>query len=328
MAHIPTPLHRLDRISDNWGSEIWIKRDDMTGSGLSGNKVRKLEYLVANAISQGADTLITCGGVQSNHSRATALAAAQQGLSCYLLLRGTPPKILDGNLLIDRLTGAEIEYISEECYNTNIDWELDRIAQEIKATGKVPYVIPEGGSNAIGAMGYVQAAREAQDQCERMGFQPRVIVCATGSGATHAGLWVGSQINGWDVQIISITVGYDAEKAKRLIEGLVDSLWKHLGPSRFPGNDKALSYKPNDIVVLDDYRGIGYALADDLVFEVIAEMAQLEGILLDPVYTGKAARGTKLELAAGHLTGPVLFWHTGGVFGLFPFREDIDSFFK
>jgi len=313
-------LHRLDRLSELWGGEIWIKRDDLTGSGLSGNKVRKLEYLLADALTRGADTVITCGGVQSNHCRATALAAVQSRLKCSLLLRGTPPPELEGNLFLDRLAGAEIRFLSEDRYYNHLDEELQQTIEAIKSRGGIPYIIPEGGSNHIGAQGYVQAAAELRGQCDQLGLQPKRIICATGSGGTHAGLWFGVKSLNWDVEVWSVSVSYKREETASLIRNIILNM---ITNAKVP-----LTCSLEDIIVLDGYRGLGYAKADEREFKVIIEMARKEGIILDPVYTGKAARAIKEETQAGRMPGTTIFCHTGGVFGLFPFRRGLEAELK
>jgi len=317
LAHTPTPIHRLNRISERWNGEIWIKRDDMTGAGLAGNKVRKLEYLLADAQAGKADTVITCGGVQSNHCRATALACAGLGLHCELLLRGDPPSEIEGNLLLDHLSGAGLHFIPGERYYDNLSGELARLATEVKARGGSPYIIPEGGSNAVGAWGYVEALRETRRQCRGLGLDPVRIVCATGSGGTHAGLLVGARLEGWDVEVVSITVSYDHDETVLRILEIADSMI-----DRYRLNIRVVR---GDIHVIDDYIGDGYAKAGRDVLDVIAEMASCEGVVVDPVYTGKAALGIRGELAKDGMEGATLFWHTGGIYGLFAFR---DAFFE
>ena len=333
LAHIPTPLHRLDRLSDSWGGDIWIKRDDLTGSGLSGNKVRKLEYLLSDAVLSGADTIITCGGAQSNHCRATALASARLGFRCLLLLRiqsSSSPTLcpsgesrnpsLDGNILLDRLAGAEIHYIAEEEYSNNLQERLADLASMVVQQGGNPYIVTEGGSDPVGAWGYVEAAEEAMQQCHRDGIIPKRIICATGSGGTHAGLWIGTHLYGWNVEVISVSVCYDAQETALRIGNVINGMIDRYGLN--------IRFSVNDITVWDGYRGPGYAKAGRDELEVIAETARTEGILVDPVYTGKAVRGMKLELGKGNLDGTTLFWHTGGVFGLFPFRKEFEEILR
>lgn len=291
----------------------------MTGSGLSGNKVRKLEYLIADARRLGADTLITCGGVQSNHCRATSIAAARVGMGCRLLLRGNKPADSDGNLLLDRLVGAIPDFVSEEKYITDSENELDRIASEVLSEGGKPYIIPEGGSNYIGAWGYVDASKEAFDQCNEMDFQPDRIICATGSGGTHAGLLVGARMLNWQVEITSIAVCYSKDETIRRVFSIVNDM--------IDMYDLDFKIDPGEINVIDGYIGPGYAQANPEIYKVIVEVARHEGVLVDPVYTGKAAWAIREEIAAGSVTGKTIFWHTGGVFGIFPFRRELqDSF--
>ncbi len=317
IAHAPTPLYRLDRLSDRWGGDIWIKRDDLTGSGMTGNKVRKLEYLIAEAEALGADTLITCGGVQSNHCRATALVAARFGYKCILLLRGDRPAEIDGNLLLDRLAGAEVRFATESDYFTHLPELLAEVADDVKRRGGKPYLIAEGGSDPVGAWGYVEALREVKCQCDAEGIKPCRIVHATGSGGTHAGLYVGTRLEGWDVEIVSAAICYDrfvtARRIAVIVEGMIEL------------HNLQLAFNPEQLSVLDGYIGEGYARAGSEVFDLIQEMASVEGILCDPVYTGKAALCVREETRAGRFDGMTLFWHTGGVFGLFPFRKGLEQ---
>lgn len=282
---------------------------------MTGNKVRKLEYLIADAESLGADVLITCGGVQSNHCRATALAAARLGYKCILLLRGEKPPELDGNLLLNRLAGAEVRFASEDNYYALLPELLDRLADEVRVGGRKPYIIPEGGSDPVGAWGYVEALRELRGQCREKGIEPRRIVFATGSGGTHAGLYSGAQPEEWDVEIVSVAICYDRAETARRIAAIVVGMNARHGFN--------LSTDPARLSVLDAYIGPGYAKAGREVFEVIAEVGAAEGLLVDPVYTGKAALAVKSETLAGRFEGTTVFWHTGGVFGLFPFRTGL-----
>jgi D-cysteine desulfhydrase len=317
LAHSPTPFYRLEKLSDRWGGEIWIKRDDLTGSGMTGNKVRKLEQLIADADSQGADTLITCGGVQSNHCRATSLAAARLGYKCILLLRGEKPGELDGNLLLDRLAGAEVVFASKEEYSAHLLELLGKISSEVRARGGKPYVIAEGGSDPVGAWAYVEALRELKSQCEEAGVKPDRIVFATGSGGTHAGLEAGVQLEDWDVDVVSAAICYTHAETTRRVGAIVDGMNHRYGLH--------LDTAADNLHALDQYIGPGYAKAHRPIFETIAEVARTEGVLVDPVYTGKAAWAIKSESFAGRLPGVTVFWHTGGIFGLFPFRAGLSE---
>jgi len=320
LALAPTPVHRLTRLSSLWGGDFWVKRDDLTGTELSGSKVRKLEYLVADALASNADTLITCGGVQSNHSRATAAVAARLGLRCRLLLRGTEPSAWEGNYLLDRLFGAETVFLSAADYYDNLDARLEDQADAVRKAGGRPYAITEGGSNALGAMGMVAGLRELKTQCDAEGIRPDRIVAAAGSGGTHAGLFVGTKLTNWPVEIVSAAVSYDRNETIHRIAGVVRDM-----QIRF---DLGFDFDESEIVVNDRYLGPGYALSDPEEWVVIKEVARAEGIALDPVYTGKALWLIHEETTAGRMPGTTLYWHTGGVFGLFPFANELVGAFK
>lgn len=302
LARLPTPVHPLPRLSAAVGAELWVKRDDLTGLGLSGNKVRKLELLLAEALARGATTVLTTGGIQSNHCRATAVAARQLGLRPVLLLRGEPPVAPDGNLLLDQLLGAELRWCDAAAYRDRRDDLLQELAAEAAARGEVPYVIPEGGSNGLGAVGYALAAAELAAQ-EPRGFD--VIAVAVGSGGTLAGLAAGPSPG----PVRGFAVCDDRDTFTRRAAAIADD-GARLGLSRLPAPGAAWD-------VLDAYRGEAYGVASPEVWDTIARVARLEGLLLDPVYTGKAMHGLLCELAAGRAGRRALFWHTGGVYGLF-----------
>ncbi|MBM3325965.1 MAG: D-cysteine desulfhydrase family protein [Calditrichaeota bacterium] len=313
MAHTPTPLERLSRLSRLCGGDIWVKRDDLTGLGLSGNKVRKLEVLFAEAVEKGADTVITCGGAQSNHCRATAVAAARLAMKCILVLRQSETRVPDGNLFIDKLVGADIVYITGQDYKLHLNECLTAQAEQARAAGRVPYIIPEGGSNPLGALGMLECMLELQKQCAKLKLFPRRIVAASGSGGTHAGLYVAARLLNWDIDVVSIAVCYDGKETRRRIAEIVQGMIELRNMNFTLGED--------DILVIDRYLGAGYAQAGAVEFEIIKETAQNEGLLLDPVYTGKAMHGIKAETLAGRMPGATIFYHSGGVFGLFPFKE-------
>jgi len=313
LARIPTPVHLLPRISSEAGAEIFIKRDDLTGSALSGNKVRKLEYLMSEALDSGADTVLTCGGIQSNHARATAVAAAQLGLSSHLFLRGDPPDHAEGNVLLDLLVGAEITYVTPEEYR-EIDGRMAAVAAE---SSPAAYVIPEGGSNATGALGYARAVREIIAAEAEFGLSFDAVVHACGSAGTLAGLVLGKKAYGLRGRVAGVNVCDDeaffVDKVGRILDEAV---------SRFA---PALEFGPDDVEVLDGYVGPGYAQSVPEDLALIRRVAREEGIFLDPVYTGKAFRGMLEEMRGGRLADArrVLFIHTGGIYGLFPRGEDL-----
>lgn len=310
LANLPTPLQRLERISAELGADVWVKRDDLTGAALSGNKVRKLEFLLGEAEREGADTLVTCGAVTSNHCRATAVAAAQRGLASHLVLRGVQPGVPDGNLLLDRLVGADTTFITQAQWSER-DALMAAVADRLRAAGRAPYVIPEGGSNAVGARGYVEGTRELAAQAAERGLDMRRVVHAVGSGGTTAGLAAGFAKRP-DVDVIGVSVCDDRAYFDAVIARILAEL---LQPE-----DAAPKWR-----ILEGYKGTGYAQAtkDELAF--YAHVARTEGLILDPVYTGKAFRALYEETQAGRMggDGATVFLHTGGIFGLFSFAEQL-----
>jgi D-cysteine desulfhydrase len=307
LARLPTPLERLDRLSASLGIDLWVKRDDLTGLGLSGNKVRKLEFLIARAVAEGADTVVTTGGIQSNHARATAVACRRLGLRPVLLLRGSPPAEPDANLLLDQLLGAELHWCTPEAYRTGRNERMAELAAQIRAGGGRPYVIPEGGSNGLGALGYVEAAREVA----ALGLEPfDGVVCAVGSGETVAGLALGAEATGPALgKVYGVAVCDDRAIFVARIEAIAAEAASHGAPPLGPVGQRW------DVV--EGYQGPAYAVATPAIWATIAEVARTEGLLLDPVYTGKAMHALATEARAGRWRGRWLFWHTGGAFGLF-----------
>lgn len=302
LAQRPTPLHRLDRLSADLGLDLWVKRDDLTGFGLSGNKVRKLEFLLAEARSQGADTVITCGGLQSNHARATAVAARQLGLAPVLLLRGERPEVPDSNLLLDHLLGAEVHTCTPDDYRHRRTERMEALAEQVRARGGVPYVVPEGGSNGLGAMGFVRAAHEVAWQAPD-GFDH--VVVAVGSGGTLAGLALGPRLG----HVHGVAVCDDRPYFVDAVERIAAEARSH-GAGALPPAGTSWD-------VVEGYQGPAYAVATPAIWASVQRAARQEGLLLDPVYTGKAFHMLCCEAEAGRLSGRVLFWHTGGAFGLF-----------
>lgn len=312
-AVLPTPIQYLPKISEAFGGpDIYIKRDDLTGIGLTGNKIRKLDFLFAEAKEQNADIVITCGGAQSNHARATAIAAAKAGLECHLVLRTINSKSLDGNLFLDRLVDAEIAFISEAEYD-EVDAIMADIAKDYARQGKNAYVIPEGGSNALGACGYIAAIEEIKAQLVEQGVGIDSIFLAIGSGGTHAGMLLGAKIHKVKWNIIGANICDDAPYFVRQISGII-SAWKKKYASA------GLRVEKNEIQIIDGYVGKGYGLSSSEELETVKQVARLEGILLDPVYTGKVMYCLKDQIRQGRIDkkSKVLFLHTGGIFGLFP----------
>ncbi len=323
LARLPTPLRPLDRISEKFGGpRIWLKCDDLTGSALSGNKLRKLEFVVAEALANHADTLITCGGLQSNHCRATALVGAQLDLKVHLILRGDPKvREWDGNLLLDHLAGAEVsvykphEYVSRQS-DLFAYWE-----NHYRERGRRSHLIPTGASDAIGLWGYIRASFELADDFKSNNIDPAWVVCATGSGGTQAGLSLGFAMQGGSTRVLGVAVcdseKYFFDKAYADIEH-----WEEKYPSSV---DDLTKIRENlSINTNDKYIGPGYAQGYPEVYKTIKLLAETEGVVLDPVYTGKAFHGLISEIRSGALSNSkdIVFVHTGGTFGLFPYRQE------
>lgn len=311
----PTPLHLLRRLSSHVGDiPIWCKRDDLTRLALGGNKLRKLEFLLRDALDHGADTVITTGAAQSNHARLTAAAAASLGLKTVLVLRGPEVGQWQGNLLLDRLVGAEVRFSSWESWENGAA-VLEEVAAELRREGRQPYIIPMGGSNALGVLGYVLGAREIAAQAEAMGVSLRAVVCATSSCGTQAGLLLGKALYNLPFDVIGISVGEPAEKLAATVSRLVAEAAAFL----------EIEPPVSQVTVLDGFAGPGYGQVDALTVATIRKVASLEGILLDPVYTGKAMAGLLDLVRRG--TWPkgeaVAFLHTGGVPALFAYWETL-----
>jgi D-cysteine desulfhydrase len=317
LSHSPTPIKRLHRLSEKLGVEIWIKRDDFTGVLTTGNKVRKLEFLAAQAKHAGADTLITCGGIQSNHARATASVAAGLGMKSHLILRGEKPQNAEGNLLLDRILGADVTFVTPEEYQQR-ETIFARIEEEIKDQGRTPYSIPEGGSNATGAWGYIRAVEELRTQEKTLGLTFDSVVHAVGSGGTSAGFIAGKKMFGLGAHIYGVNVCDDREYFTKKILGIGQELQEQY---RLP------EITAEEINIVDGFVGRGYALNTPEELAQIVALARLEGVLLDPVYTGKAFIGMCQTLAQdkGFFGHRILFIHTGGLFGVFSKSEEFNQ---
>lgn len=318
LARLPTPIQPLNRLSKEYGIDLYLKRDDQTGILTSGNKVRKLEFLVREALDRGCDTLVTCGALQSNHARATAAVAARLGLQCLLVLRGNPQEVFHANLLLDRLLGADIFYVTPEEYK-KIDQVYASIDQKLRKGGRTPYFIPEGGSNALGAFGYVAAAEELYHQLKAQGIQIGSVVCAVGSGGTYAGLLMGAKLLGLSLQVYGINVGDTAEYFQERIWSIVqEAIRRYSLP---------ITVEKKEVRMIEGYVGLGYGQSRVQELEFIRDVARKEGIVLDPVYTGKAMYGLLDQIKKDRklFGGPVLFFHTGGVFSLFGLSKDLSA---
>lgn len=310
IGHLPTPIEPMPRLTAELGGpELWVKRDDQTGLATGGNKTRKLEFLVADALAQNCDTLITCGAAQSNHARQTAAAAAKFGLERVLVLRGEEPSRTQGNLLLDRLLGAEVVWAGD----LPLEERMAQVADELREADRYPYIVPYGGSNVVGASGYAAAMVELLTQSEAHGVDFDHIVLASSSGGTQAGLMVGARAMGYAGRILGISVDLEASDLQHTLADLATATSEYLGQD--------FRFAPEDFAVNDDYVGGGYAVIGELERRAIRAVARAEGLLLDPVYTGRAFGGL-LDLIRGGAFGSdkntcVLFWHTGGTAGLF-----------
>ena len=320
LAHTPTPLQYLERASEKWGRghRLWVKRDDLTGCTLSGNKVRKLEFITAYAIDNGYDTLITCGGLQSNHCRATAFAGAQLGLSVHLLLRGEEPTDPDGNLFLDHLAGARVNCYPVKQYVRDIDALFTQWQAHYAAQGRKALIVPTGGSDGIGVWGYIAACEELAEDFHHAGIEQAHIVTASGSGGTQTGLILGAALHHLPATVWGVNVCDDETYFRNKIASDAAD-WR----LRYP-DLPAVEINPR---ILDGYVGKGYGIAGPPVFELIAQLSRLEGLVLDPVYTGKAFAGMLAEIAGGRFDDcrDIVFIHTGGIFGLFPQRAGLDG---
>ena len=304
-AHLPTPIEKLPRLSDHLaGPRILIKRDDQTGLAFGGNKTRKLEFLVAEARDQGAQTLISGGALQSNHCRQTAAAAARFGLDCILVLSGEMPEHASANLILDQLFGAEIVTVADRAYR---DRTLQETFDKAVAAGRKPYLVPYGGSSPTGALGYAFAVEEFMQQ----NIHADWFVFGTSSGGTHAGLVLGQRVFGYQGKVLGISIDESEEWLQTHVSKIASDASEKLG--------QRIEFIPADVLATANYCGAGYGVLTDAEREAVNLFAKYEGLLLDPVYTGRAAAGMIDLIREGFFKKDetVLFWHTGGQPALF-----------
>lgn len=316
-----TPLEPLPRLSEALGGpEVWIKRDDLLGLAAGGNKTRKLEFLVADALAQGADTLVTVGAPQSNHCRLTLAAAAKEGLKCRLVLEQRVPGSYDpngsGNNFLYNLIGAETIVVVTA--GDDLDAALQKVAGEVEALGRKAYVIPGGGSNALGALGYVACAHEIAAQSFEQGVSFERIVVASGSCGTHSGLLVGARSVHFDAPIVGINVRRPRAEQEANVLKLARETAALLGID---------APEAKDVAARDEWVGPGYSLPSEEMIEAVRMLARLEGVLLDPVYSGKAMAGLIAMARSGELKRGerVLFLHTGGSPALYAYQGVLQS---
>ena len=321
LGHLPTPLEPMDRLSELLGGpRLWVKRDDCTGLSSGGNKTRKLEYLIADAQQRGADTIITQGATQSNHARQTTAAAAKFGMACHILLENRtgsndPSYTLNGNVLLDQLHGASV---SMRGGGTDMNAEMEALAEKLLQDGKRPYIIPGGGSNPIGALGYVNCARELSEQAASTGLTIDALVHATGSAGTQAGLVTGLAAIQSDIHLLGIGVRAPQEKQEQMVFDLAQRTADYL--------DTGLNIQRSDVRANCDYVGPGYGLPTDGMIAAVKLLAQTEVLLFDPVYSGKVLDGLIDQIRNGYFDGMdnVVFLHTGGSAALFGYPDTFD----
>ena len=315
LACTPTPLVKLERLSRRLGVELWVKRDDLTGLLETGNKIRKLEFLVGEALAQGADTLITCGTPESSCCRAVAAVSARLGLRAVLAVKGARPDVYDGNLLLGKLLGAEIRYCSDDEWD-RIDEVLSDIQAAVRARGGCPYVIPESGATVVGALGYMICAQELAQQVRHGAPDFDTVVITAFSGGSQAGLLMGKQLTGLRAEIVSIPIARRANDVRAYVTRVMAEAATRFGLDVAP---------PAEVRVLDGYQGVGRSGIRDEELGSVVDIAREEGLVVDPVYTGKALAGLLDQLGRDpRQFGPrVCFVHTGGVFSLFPLREPL-----
>lgn len=318
-AHLPTPLEPMKRLSEHLdGPNLWIKRDDCTGLSSGGNKTRKLEFLMADAVESKADTIITQGATQSNHARQTTAIAAKLGLECHVLLEDRTgyedsAYVYNGNVLLDQLHGSTI---SKRPADTDMNTEMENLAQQLRDDGKKPYIIPGGGSNEIGALGYVNAAVELTTQANNRSLRIDHLVHATGSSGTQAGLVLGMEGMNSGIPVYGVGVRAPKQKQEEMVFGLAQRT------ADFMGLNPDI-VKRERVVANSDYVGDGYGLPTNAMVEAVKMMAQYEGILLDPVYSGKGFSGLLDLIRKGHFKKGenVVFLHTGGSISLFGYPD-------
>ena len=322
LAHLPTPLEFLPRISKYLGGpNIYVKRDDCTGLGIGGNKTRKLEFLIADALEKKATVVITPGAVQSNHVRQTAAAACKVGMKCELVFskifeNSSDPYLNSGNVFLDKIFGANIREIDKD---SDVNIVMEKVVEELREQGEIPYIIPSGGSNPIGALGYVDCALEIIQQANESRLVIDHIIHATGSAGTQAGLISGLKAMNSGIPLLGMGVFAHKSYIEKRVYKLACETVEYMGVPGIVGS--------NDVVANCDYVGDGYGIPTKEMNDAVIMLARLEGILLDPVYTGKGFAGM-IDLIAGNYfdkSGNIVFIHTGGSPGLFAYQDQLNT---
>lgn len=314
---LPTPIHKLENLSKKLGPNIYVKRDDMTGLGMGGNKIRKLEYLVKDALDQGATALLTYGGIQTNHGMLTAAVAGKLGLKSILVLYGSDiDQEPSGNLLLDKVLGSDIRLLditdldSEEKAE-KIDDLTNQILAEYQARGEKVYIIPMGGSSELGALGYVNAAKEIKDRAQAMDINFDYIFCGQGSHGTFAGLWLGAKYFAMDSRVIGVNVMETGQEIKEEISDYINRISQ--------AYNMGITANPGDLDIAGDYSGLGYAIPDENTLAHVLDLGREEGIFIDLTYTGKIFTGMVDMVKTGKVKkeSNILFIHSGGYPGIF-----------
>ena len=322
LAHLPTPLEHMSRLSEHLGGpEIFVKRDDCTGLATGGNKTRKLEFSMGEAVKQGADTIITVGAIQSNHVRQAAAAACKLGMACEVLLESRvrdPSEIYakSGNVFLDRIFGANLRQFDA---GTDFNVAMKSVADEVRGAGGTPYIIPGGASNAVGALGYVDCGVEMLGQFKEQNLTIDHLVSATGSAGTHAGLAVGLRASGNDLPILGIGVNAPQDVQEERVYKLAVETAELVGAKGCVARE--------DIIADCNYIGSGYGIPTESMNEAILMLARFEGLLFDPVYSGKALAGMIDHVRQGRFTKGqnIVFLHTGGSAGLFAYSDTLST---
>lgn len=313
LAFLPTPLHEAPNLSRALGgARIFVKRDDLTGLAFGGNKTRKLEFLVADALAKGANVLITTGAAQSNHCRQTAAAARKAGLRCVLVLTPSRHEEFQGNILLDALLKCDVV----RCADADRDVTLAQVAEDERARGNRPYVIGLGGSNGIGALGYAAMMREFSAQLQALAISPSALYFSSGSAGTHAGLWLGQRLFGPELALIGVSPNRDAARVSADVVAVARDGARLLGESWQP--------QPSDFTVVDGFTGPGYGISTPASLEAVRLFAEHEGLFIDPVYTAKAAAAMFADLRTGRWPKEqtIVFLHTGGTPALFAYAAE------
>lgn len=329
LANLPTKIQKMERWSAETGKNIYIKRDDQTGSEWSGNKIRKLEFAVKEAMDMGCNLLITCGGIQSNHCRATVAVATYLGMKSAVLLRISDKPPVEGNYFLDLLMGADVRFCTRDEYSNSRSEIMQQMADEYASKGYRPYIIPEGASFGVGTMGYYYAMKEIAMQEDKMDIAFDTVVVATGSGGTAAGLQLANLVNGYGKKVYGVCVcddePYFQNVCCKCAKDCLPYLVKDGEISASRAEVIARNMKQTDFSFIEGYVGRGYALSRPEELEHITRMARMEATVFDPVYTGKATYGMVNEMKQGgklERSKNILFIHTGGLYGLFPVSRD------